>query len=122
MVDALRHKVNGLGYSKPDVALEYISDNSFELYKSRASVVAGSHATHTAKSFTEGKTEAIGEAITIQGWKNVVAYEVKDADGKLILFAVVKPLHLLHIRLFCLSAGKKGLNCMLCRQQEIVRK
>lgn len=84
MVDALRHKVNGLGYSKPDVALEYISDNSFELYKSRASVVAGSHATHTAKSFTEGKTEAIGEAITIQGWKNVVAYEVKDADGKLI--------------------------------------
>lgn len=84
MVDALRHKVNGLGYSKPDVALEYISDNSFELYKSRASVVAGSHATHTAKSFTEGKTEAIGEAITIQGWKNVVAYEVKDADEKLI--------------------------------------
>ena len=84
MVDALRHKVNGLGYSKPDVALEYISDNSFELYKSRASVVAGSHATHTAKSFTEGKTEAIGEAITIQGWKNVVAYEVEDADEKLI--------------------------------------
>ena len=38
-----------------------------------------------------------------------MAYEVKDADGKLIFVAVVKPLHLLHIRLFCLSAGKKGL-------------
>ena len=84
MADALRQKVNDLGYPKPDVALEYISDNSFELYKNRPSVVAGSHATHVAKSFTEGKISYTGEAITIQGWKNVVAYEVKDASGKLI--------------------------------------
>lgn len=84
MATALKQKVNNLGYPKPDVALEYISDNTFELYKSRSSVVAGSHATRVAKSFTEGKISYTGEAITIQGWKNVVAYEVKDADGKLI--------------------------------------
>lgn len=84
MAAALRQKVNNLGYSKPDVALEYISDNTFELYKSRPSVVAGSSATRAAKSFTEGKISYTGEAITIQGWKNVVAYEVKDANDKLI--------------------------------------
>lgn len=84
MANDLRQKVEGLGYSKPDVALEYISDNSFELYKSRTQVVAGSHATHSAKSFTEGNISYTGEMITIQGWKNVVAYEVKDASDKLI--------------------------------------
>lgn len=84
MANDLRQKVEGLGYSKPDVALEYISDNSFELYKSRPQVVPGSHATHSAKSFTEGNIPYTGEAITIQGWKNVVAYEVKDANDKLI--------------------------------------
>lgn len=84
MANDLRQKVEGLGYSKPDVALEYISDNSFELYKSRTQVVAGSHATHSAKSFTEGNISYTGETITIQGWKNVVAYEVKDANDKLI--------------------------------------
>lgn len=84
MADGLRKRVNILGYSHPDIALEYISDNSVELYKTKAEVVAGPNATHSAKSFTEGSVSGTGETFTIQGWKNVVAYEVKDASGKLI--------------------------------------
>lgn len=84
MADELRAKVNALGYPKPDVALEYISDNTVDLYKNKAQVIAGSNATHSAKAFTAGKISYNGEAITIKNWKNVVTYEVKDADGNTI--------------------------------------
>ena len=84
MADELRAKVNALGYSKPDIALEYISDNTVDLYKSKAPVTKGSNATRTSKSFSEGSISYNGEAITIKDWKNVAVYEVKDGNGKVL--------------------------------------
>lgn len=34
-IDEIRSRVEALGYPKPDVALEYITDNSVELYKDK---------------------------------------------------------------------------------------
>ncbi len=84
MAEELRNRVNALGYPKLDVALEYISDNTVDLYKTKAAVIPGAHATHVAKSFTEGNISYNGESITIKNWQNVVTYEVKDAQDNLI--------------------------------------
>lgn len=70
MADALRAKVNALNLPKPDVALEYISDNTYELYRTKASI-------------TSGAVTRSGNKLTMTNWKNVVTYEVKDADGNL---------------------------------------
>lgn len=85
----VRRKISALGYSKPDVALEYISDNTYELYKNPAQypVIAGSPATHTPKNYSEGEHSGTGEEITIQNWQNVVAYEVKNPAGELIFIS-----------------------------------
>lgn len=39
MIDALKQKVNALGGTRPDVALEYISDNTYELYKTKPAII-----------------------------------------------------------------------------------
>ena len=70
MAEALRAKVNALNLPKPDVALEYISDNTYELYKTKASI-------------TKGTASRSGNKLTMTNWKNVVTYEVKDAEGNL---------------------------------------
>lgn len=75
MAEDLRTKVEALGYPKPDIALEYISDNTWEWYKNKQSVVAGDNATRS------------GKTITIRNWQYVVAYEVKDASGKLVFIS-----------------------------------
>lgn len=84
MANALRNKINALGYPKPAVALEYISDNTIDLYKSNAEIVKGANATHTPKNFTEGGIAYEGESISISNWRNAVTYEVKNASGKLV--------------------------------------
>lgn len=68
---AIRTRVANLGYAKPDVALEYITDNNKDYFKTKAAVVAG---TATRKDKT----------LTMKDWKNVVIYEVRDAADKLI--------------------------------------
>lgn len=89
MIDALIQKVNALGLPKPDVALEYISDNTYELYKTKPAIVKGENATHSPKTFTLGTGDKAvtynGESITIKNWQNVVTYEVKDEAGKYVL-------------------------------------
>ena len=89
MIDALKQKVNALGGSRPDVALEYISDNTYELYKTKTAIIKGENATHAPKTFTVGSGDNAvtynGETITIKNWTNVVTYEVKDETGKFIL-------------------------------------
>lgn len=52
-----------------DVALEYITDNSVELYKDKPGIVAGT----AARS---------GSTFAMTNWKNVAAYEVVDETGK----------------------------------------
>ena len=89
MIDALKQKVNALGGTRPDVALEYISDNTYELYKTKPAIIKGENATHAPKTFTVGSGDNAvtynGETITIKNWTNVVTYEVKDETGKFVL-------------------------------------
>ena len=89
MIDALKQKVNALGGTRPDVALEYISDNTYELYKTKPAIIKGENATHAPKTFTVGSGDNAvtynGETITIKNWTNVVTYEVKDETDKFIL-------------------------------------
>lgn len=76
MVNTLRKRVDDLGYGRlQDVALEYISDNTWELYKNKPQVIPGESATRN------------GNAITIRNWQNVVVYEVKNASGELVFIS-----------------------------------
>ena len=68
-IDEIKKRVEALGYPKPDVALEYITDNSVELYKTKPGIISGT-ATRSGSTFT------------MTNWKNVVAYEVVDETGK----------------------------------------
>ena len=72
-IDKLKSRVEALGLPKPDVALEYITDNNWETFKNKASVVKGT-ATRN------------GSQLSMQNWKNVIVYEVREgsADGRLI--------------------------------------
>ncbi len=71
--DAIRARVEALGLEKPTMPIEYISDNNYPYFREKANVV-------------EGTTTRNGNTLTMNGWKNVVAYEVREgsADGKLI--------------------------------------
>lgn len=70
-INDLKKRVAGLGYAKPDVALEYITDNTVELYKNKPSITAG----------TVGREE---NKFTLNNWSNVAAFEVTDAEGNLV--------------------------------------
>lgn len=70
-ITALRARIVALEYAKPKVALEYITDNTIELFKNTSSVTSGT-------ALRENKT------FTMNNWKNVVAFEVKDNQGNLI--------------------------------------
>lgn len=72
-IDALKARVNALGYPEPDVALEYITDRTVKYYQNPASVIVG--------TASIAKQENI---LTLSGWQNVVAIEMKDAAGKLV--------------------------------------
>ncbi len=66
-IEALRARVEALGYTTPDVPLEYITDNNYETFKNRQSVVRGT-ATRS------------GAQLTMRNWQNVIVYEVRDGD------------------------------------------
>lgn len=71
MVTELRNKVNALGYPAPMAALEYITDNTVDMFNRNLAIVKGS-------------AEKNGSLISLNNWKNVVAFEIKDASGSLI--------------------------------------
>lgn len=66
-IDEIKQRVNALGLPKPTVALEYISDNTWELYRKKPAVVKGT-ATRS------------GNLLTMNNWQNVVVYEVTDGS------------------------------------------
>ncbi|WP_394800974.1 M60 family metallopeptidase [Bacteroides pyogenes] len=71
-VDNIIKRVNDLGFPEPDVALEYITDNTVEVYKTKADIIPGT-ATRS------------GQVLTMTNWKNVVAYEVvNEEEGKMV--------------------------------------
>jgi hypothetical protein len=69
-IDEVKTRIANLNLPTPDVALEYISDNTVEYYKTPdVPVVKGEDAVIS------------GRQVTIKNWKNVVTYEVQNASG-----------------------------------------
>ena len=73
-IDEITRRVEALGYEKPQVALEYITDNNWKMYKDPQPVVAGTSSRN-------------GRTLTFVNWQHVVAYEVADKDGNLIFIS-----------------------------------
>ena len=73
MADDIRGRVEALGFPKPDVPLEYITDNNHTVFRDRKPVEAGS-ATRS------------GTTLTMTDWKNAVVFEVREdsAAGRLV--------------------------------------
>ena len=71
--DEVRRRVANLGFKKPTVPLEYITDNNVEVFKKKSDIVPGS-------------AERSGNTLTMKSWKNVVVYEVREnnENGNLI--------------------------------------
>lgn len=70
-IDEIRGRVEALGLPEPNVALEYISDNNKDCFKTMAAVVPGT-------------ASRSGATVNMNDWKNVVVYEVRDASDKLV--------------------------------------
>lgn len=73
-IDEIKRRIADLNLPKPDVALEYITDNNQQLYKDLRPVVAG-QATRS------------GRTLKMTGWENVATYEVVNAEGKKIFIS-----------------------------------
>lgn len=73
MIDALRERVEKLGFPKPEAAIEYITDNNYASFRDQKPVVAGS-ATRS------------GTTLTMNDWQNVAVYEVREdsAQGRIV--------------------------------------
>ena len=70
--DDVRARIAALNLPRPEVALEYITDNNMEFVKERAAVV-------------EGKAAVVeGGKVRVEDWQNVLAYEVVDGNGETI--------------------------------------
>lgn len=84
MIDDLRTRVEALGYPEPPVALEYITDNTVDLYRTLPDIVTGQPAVIRRTAYYDGKATNENDEIQLIGWKNVVAFEVRDASDSLI--------------------------------------
>lgn len=71
--DAIRQRVEALGYPKPTVPLEYVTDNNVEVLKQQQAVVPGTSVRDK-------------DLLTFTNWQHVMVFEVreKDENGKLI--------------------------------------
>lgn len=69
--DEITQRIEALNLPKPELALEYISDNNLSFYQNPQPIEAGS-------SIREGNL------LKMINWKNVVAYEVVDKDGNMV--------------------------------------
>lgn len=71
-IEEIRQRVEALGLPKPDSPIEYITDNNKGLFKTRPEVIPGSVSVSSSGT------------VTLTDWKNVVVFEVRDADGGLV--------------------------------------
>lgn len=69
--EEVRSRIKTLGLPKPNVAFEYITSRNIELFRTPRAVVPGSSSRN-------------GQDLRFDNWQNVVAWEVVDANGKLI--------------------------------------
>ena len=73
--NAVKNRIASLNLPKEDIALEYITDGNAHLFKDKPSIIQGSKASINSQS------------VKISGWQNVVAFEVYNAQNKLIFVA-----------------------------------
>ena len=73
-VEDIKQRVASLNYPQPNVALEYITDNNWKLYQNPQPVI-------------EGQAMRSGNTLKMTDWKNVVAYEVTNKEGKKIFIS-----------------------------------
>lgn len=73
-VEEIKQRVASLNYPQPNVALEYITDNNWKLYQNPQPVI-------------EGQATRSGNTLKMTDWKNVVAYEVTNKEGKKIFIS-----------------------------------
>lgn len=73
-VEEIKQRVASLNYPQPNVALEYITDNNWKLYQN-------------PQPFIEGQAMRSGNTLKMTDWKNVVAYEVTNKEGKKIFIS-----------------------------------
>ena len=71
-IEEIRQRVEALGLPKPDSPIEYITDNNKGLFRTRPEVIPGSVSVSSSGT------------VTLTDWKNVVVFEVRDADGGLV--------------------------------------
>lgn len=62
-IDQTRRDIAALGYSKPSLAIQYLTDENVGLFRQNKPVVTG-------------KATRNGNLVSMSGWKNVVAYQV----------------------------------------------
>lgn len=73
-VAELKARVEALNYPTLDIPLEYITDNNYETFK-------------TKKSIVQGTSTRSGNTLTMENWENVIVYEVRNGNetGELIM-------------------------------------
>ena len=98
--DDVRARIAAMTLPQPDVALEYITDNNMRLFRDRLTVAEGQTAVCRRASSTRQTRSEVEDtplpdtsdnkfAMSIAGWQNVAAYEVRrgGADGQLVYAA-----------------------------------
>ena len=68
-IEDVKARIANLGYSKPRVALEYLTDDNTEIYKNQSALI-------------KGTAVRDGKVFTMNGWQNAVAFVVADAQDK----------------------------------------
>ncbi|NDV60663.1 M60 family metallopeptidase [Bacteroides sp. 519] len=71
MIEETKNRVEALGYTKPKHRFEYICDANADLYK-------------TSGTIGQGTASRNDKKVTMNGWTNVVAYEVRE--GQKLIF------------------------------------
>lgn len=73
-VNEVKNKINGISGLKSlgNIPIEYITDNTVELFRNKSEVIAG-------------RVQANAQTLTLTGWKHVVAFEViEKASNKVV--------------------------------------
>ena len=83
--DDVRARIAAEKLPRPEVALEYITDNNAEFFRDRAPIAEGA----AAECRQEEADGANRYTMSVKGWQNVVAYEVRRGgeDGQLVYAA-----------------------------------
>lgn len=92
MIDELKQEIAAENYPKPVHKFQYITDNTIALYQANQAVVPG-------------KVTVSNGRMTLDGWKNAVAYESYDASGALKAVANGNTVRLFDGKVYAVAAN-----------------